>query len=64
MNFAFTVKVKHKINSMQIYGFFDMFLFFGVAISTHVYFAKNAAYFNFNSWLSFQRLCRLLSGLL
>jgi len=27
-----------------------------------VYFAKNAAYFPFNSWLSFQRLCRLLWG--
>ena len=33
-----------------------------LAISTHVYFAKNAAYFPFNSWLSFQRLCRLLWG--
>ena len=28
----------------------------------HVYFAKNIAYFAFNSWLSFQRLCRLLWG--
>jgi len=28
----------------------------------HVYFAKNVAYFTFNSWLSFQRLCRLLWG--
>ena len=28
----------------------------------HVYFAKNVAYFSFNSWLSFQRLCRLLWG--
>jgi len=28
-----------------------------------VYFAKNVAYFPFNSWLSFQRLCRLLWGL-
>ena len=26
------------------------------------YFAKNVAYFPFNSWLSFQRLCRLLWG--
>jgi len=34
-----------------------------LAISTHVYFAKNAAYFPFNSWFSFQRLCRLLWGL-
>ena len=30
-----------------------------LAISTHVYFVKNAAYFPFNAWLSFQRLCRL-----
>jgi len=31
-----------------------------LAISTHVYFVKNAAYFPFNNaWLSFQRLCRL-----
>jgi len=29
----------------------------------HVYYAKNAAYFPFNSWLTFQRLCRLLWGL-
>jgi len=28
----------------------------------HVYFAKNVAYFPFNSWLSFQRLWRLLLG--
>jgi len=28
-----------------------------------VYFAKNVAYFPVNSWLSFQRLCRLLWGL-
>jgi len=28
----------------------------------HVYFAKNVAYFPYNSWLSFQRLCRLLWG--
>jgi len=27
-----------------------------------VYFAENVAYFHFNSWLSFQRLCRLLWG--
>ena len=33
-----------------------------LAISTHVYLAKNAAYFPFNSLLSFQRLCRLLWG--
>ena len=32
--------------------------------STHVYFAKNVAYFPFNSWFSFQRLCRLLWGFL
>ena len=28
----------------------------------HVYFAKNVAYLPYNSWLSFQRLCRLLWG--
>ena len=28
----------------------------------HVYLAKNVTYFPFNSWLSFQRLCRLLWG--
>jgi len=38
-----------------------MFVFLRLAISTHVYFAKNAAYitFPFNSWLSFQQLCRM-----
>jgi len=30
----------------------------------HVYFAKDVAYFPFNSWLSFQRLCHLLCGCL
>jgi len=30
----------------------------------HVYFAKNVAYFPFNSWHSFQQLCCLLWGLL
>ena len=29
-----------------------------------VYFAKNVAYFPFKSWLSFQRSCRLLWGLI
>ena len=29
-----------------------------------MYFAKNVADFPFNSWLSFQRLCRLLWGYL
>ena len=33
-----------------------------LAISTYVYFAKNVAYFPFNSWHSFQRLCHLLWG--
>jgi len=64
--FAFTVQVKHKINSIQILGFILICLYFTVlrpGISTHVYFAKNVAYFPFNSWLSFQRLCRLLWGL-
>jgi len=60
--FAFTVQVKHKINSTQILGFILMVCILRLAISTHVYFAKNVAYFPFNSWLSFQRLCRLLWG--
>jgi len=33
-----------------------------LTIFIHVYFAKNVVYFPFNSWLSFQRLCRLLRG--
>jgi len=62
--FAFTVQVKHKINSIQILGFILICLYFttGHFHSTHVYFAKNVAYFPYNSWLSFQRLCRLLWG--
>ena len=43
-----------------------MFVFYDWPF-THMcraYYAKNAAYFPFNSWLSFQRLCRLLWGLL
>ena len=41
-----------------------MFLFYDWPFP-HVYFAENVglAYFHFNSWLSFQRLCRLLWGL-
>jgi len=35
-----------------------------LAISTHVYCAKNATYFLFNSWLRFHRPCRLLWGFL
>jgi len=38
-----------------------MFVFYDWPLA-HVYFAKNVAYFPFNSWLSFQRLCRLLWG--
>jgi len=62
--FALTVQVKHKIKSTQIPGFILIWLYFttGHSHSTHVYFAKNAAYIAFNSWLSFQRLCRLLWG--
>ena len=39
-----------------------MFVFYDWSFSTPVYFAKNVAYFLFNSWLSFQRLCRILWG--
>jgi len=60
--FAFTVQVKHKINSIQILGLFWYVCILRLVISTHVYFAKNVTYFPFNSWLSFQRLCRLLWG--
>ena len=40
-----------------------MFLFYDWPFP-HVYFAENVglAYFHFNSWLSFQRLCRLIWG--
>ena len=55
--FAFTVQVKHKINSrlIQILGFiFDNYVcILRLAISTRMYFAKNVAYFPFNFWLSF-----------
>ena len=60
--FAFTVQVKHKINRIQILGFILICFILWLVISTHVYFAKNVAYFSFNSWLSFQRLCRLIWG--
>jgi len=61
--FAFIVQVKHKINSTQILGFIFWYVsILRLAISIHVYFAENVAYFHFNSWLSFQRLCRLLWG--
>jgi len=58
---AFTVQVKHKINSTQMIGFTLMFVFYDWPFP-HVYFAKNIAYFPFNSWLSFQRLFHLLGG--
>jgi len=51
--FAFTVQVKHKINSIQILGFFWYVCILRLAISTHVYFAKNVSYSPFNSWLNF-----------
>jgi len=38
-----------------------MFVFYNWPFP-HVHFAKNVAYLPFNSWLSFQRLCRLLWG--
>ena len=64
--FAFTVQDKQtqKISSTQILGYILICLYFTTCRfhSTHVYFAKDVAYFPFNSWLSFQRLCRLLWG--
>jgi len=57
----FTVQVIHKINSIQI-----LVCILWLAISRHVYFEKKISsqsdIFFFNSWLSFQRLCRLLWG--
>ena len=38
-----------------------MFVFYD-RLLPHVYFAKTAVYFPFNSWISFQLLCRLLWG--
>ena len=61
--FAFTVQVKHKLNSTQILGFILMYVFFCATCHFHTrVLAKNVTYFPFNSWLSFQRLCRLLRG--
>jgi len=53
---SFTERWKPRTNSWL---YFDMFVFYDWP---HVYFAKNVAYFPFNSWLSFQRLSRLLWG--
>jgi len=60
--FAFTVQVKHKINSRptQILGFILICLYFTTGHFHTCVFYKNVAYFHSNSWLSFQRLCRLL----
>ena len=66
--FAFTVQVKHK--KELVHKFLALICYVRVlrlAISTpHTCrpTLKNVAYFPFNSWLSFQRLCRLLWGLL
>ena len=59
---AFAVRVTHKINSIQILGLILICLYFTTGLFHIVYFAKNVANFPFNSWLSFQRLCRLLWG--
>jgi len=62
--FAFTVQVKHKINSIQILGFILICLYYTTG-HFHIrvgLLANNVAYFPFNFWLSFQRLCRLLWG--
>jgi len=61
--FAFTVQVKHKIKS-RLYKFLALFWYVCIlrlAISTRVL-CKECSLFPFNSWLSFQRLCRLLWG--
>ena len=62
--FAFTVQVKHKINSTRILGFILICLHFttGHFHTCTLQRCQNVACFPFNSWLSFQRLSRLLRG--
>jgi len=62
--FAFTVQVKHKINrpSIQILGFILICLYFTTGRFHTCVLCKECSLFAF-SWLSFQRLCRLLCGL-
>jgi len=61
--FAFTVQVKHKIDSTQILGFILICLYFATNhFHTCVLLCKECSQFPFNYWLSFQRLCRLLWG--
>ena len=57
--FAFTVQVKHKINSKQILGFILICLYFTTGHFHICVLTKNVAYFPFNYWLSFQRLTAL-----
>jgi len=56
----------NKISSYaggNYFGFILICLYFMTGhFHTPMYFAKNVAYFPFNSWLSFQRLCRLIFG--
>ena len=56
---------KSNTNSTQILVFILICLYFTTG-HFHTYFAKNAAYIiiPFNSWFSFQQLCRLLWGCL
>ena len=62
--FAFTVQVKRKINrpSIQILGFILICLYFTTGRFHTCVLCKECSLFAF-SWLSFQRLCRLLWGL-
>ena len=60
--FAFTVQVKHKINSIQILVFILICLYFTTGRFHTCVLCKECSLFAF-SWLSFQRLCRLLWGL-
>ena len=62
--FAFTVQVKHEINSTQILGFILICLYFTTGHFHTCVLCKECgvAYFSCNSWLSFQRLCRLVWG--
>jgi len=59
--FAFTAEVKHKINSIQILGFILICLYFYHWPFPHMCtLHRMQPIYLFNSWLSFQRLGRLI----
>ena len=61
---AFTIHVKHKINSIQILGFILMCLYFTTGHFHTCTLQRMYPISLSNSWLSFQWLCRLLWGFL